>query len=318
MSVQNIVNINESNLQQTLEQSMTTPVLFYFWSERSQHCLQLTPVLEKLAAQYNGQFILAKLDCDAEQMIAAQFGLRAIPTVYLFQNGQPVDGFQGPQPEEAIRALLDKVLPREEELKAQQAMQLMQEGNYVDALPLLKDAWQLSQQSSEIGLLLAEAHIALNRSEEAEAVLKTIPLQDQDTRYQGLVAQIDLLKQAADTPEIQQLQQQVADNPQNAALATQLALQLHQVGRNEEALELLFSHLRKILPPPRDRRAKPSRKFWPHSAPAMRWRQNTVASYTRCCINHCLPDGAALIRPPPSSPGRIKRLRRHPASITIS
>lgn len=124
MSVQNIVNINESNLQQTLEQSMTTPVLFYFWSERSQHCLQLTPVLESLAAQYHGQFILAKLDCDAEQMIAAQFGLRAIPTVYLFQNGQPVDGFQGPQPEEAIRALLDKVLPREEELKAQQAMQL--------------------------------------------------------------------------------------------------------------------------------------------------------------------------------------------------
>ena len=115
MSVENIVNINESNLQQVLEQSMTTPVLFYFWSERSQHCLQLTPILESLAAQYNGQFILAKLDCDAEQMIAAQFGLRAIPTVYLFQNGQPVDGFQGPQPEEAIRALLDKVLPREEE-----------------------------------------------------------------------------------------------------------------------------------------------------------------------------------------------------------
>lgn len=250
MSVENIVNINESNLQQVLEQSMTTPVLFYFWSERSQHCLQLTPILENLAAQYNGQFILAKLDCDAEQMIAAQFGLRAIPTVYLFQNGQPVDGFQGPQPEEAIRSLLDKVLPREEELKAQQAMQLMQlmqEGNYTDALPLLKDAWQLSNQNGEIGLLLAETLIALNRSEDAEAVLKTIPLQDQDTRYQGLVAQIELLKQAADTPEIQQLQQQVAENPEDAALATQLALQLHQVGRNEEALELLFGHLRKDL-----------------------------------------------------------------------
>ena len=243
MSVENIVNINESNLQQVLEQSMTTPVLFYFWSERSQHCLQLTPILESLAAQ----FILAKLDCDAEQMIAAQFGLRAIPTVYLFQNGQPVDGFQGPQPEEAIRALLDKVLPREEELKAQQAMQLMQESNYTDALPLLKDAWQLSNQNGEIGLLLAETLIALNRSEDAEAVLKTIPLQDQDTRYQGLVAQIELLKQAADTPEIQQLQQQVAENPEDAALATQLALQLHQVGRNEEALELLFGHLRKDL-----------------------------------------------------------------------
>lgn len=247
MSEQNIVNISEANLQQTLQQSMNVPVLFYFWSARSQHCEQLTPVLERLAAQYNGQFTLAKVDCDAEQMLASQFGLRAIPTVYLFQNGQPVDGFEGPQPEEAIRALLDKVLPREEELKAQQAMQLMQEGNYTDALPLLKDAWQLSSQNGEIGLLLAETLIALNRSEDAEAVLKTIPLQDQDTRYQGLVAQIELLKQAADTPEIQQLQQQVAENPEDAALATQLALQLHQVGRNEEALELLFGHLRKDL-----------------------------------------------------------------------
>ncbi|WP_312655522.1 co-chaperone YbbN [Kluyvera ascorbata] len=247
MSVQNIVNITEANLHQTLEQSVTTPVLFYFWSDRSQHCLELTPVLENLAAQYNGQFILAKVDCDAEQMVASQFGLRSIPTVYLFQNGQPVDGFQGPQPEEAIRALLDKVLPREEELKAQQALALIQEDNHADALPLLKDAWQLSGQDSQIGLLLAETQITLNRSEEAEAVLKTIPLQDQDTRYQGLVAQIELLKQAADTPEIQQLQQEVEANPEDAALASKLALQLHQVGRNEEALELLFSHLRKDL-----------------------------------------------------------------------
>ncbi|WP_449556668.1 co-chaperone YbbN [Huaxiibacter chinensis] len=243
MSEQNIVNITEANLQQTLEQSMVKPVLFYFWSERSQHCLELTPVLDRLAAQYNGQFILAKLDCDAEQRVAAQFGLRAIPTVYLFQNGQPVDGFQGPQPEEAIRALLEKVLPREEELKAQEAMALMQEGHYDQALPLLKDAWQLSHQDSQIGLLLAETQIALNRSEDAQAVLDTVPLQDQDTRYQGLIAQIELLKQAADKPEIQQLQQQVADHPDDAALASQLALQLHQVGRNEEALELLFAHL---------------------------------------------------------------------------
>ena len=190
MSEQNIVNISEANLQQTLQQSMNVPVLFYFWSARSQHCEQLTPVLERLAAQYNGQFTLAKVDCDAEQMLASQFGLRAIPTVYLFQNGQPVDGFEGPQPEEAIRALLDKVLPREEELKAQQALALMQEEKYADALPLLKEAWQLSNQESQIGLLLAETLIALHRSDEAESVLKTIPLQDQDTHYQGLVARL--------------------------------------------------------------------------------------------------------------------------------
>ena len=242
-----IIDINESNLQQTLEQSMQLPVLFYFWSDRSQHCKELTPVLERLAQEYAGQFILASLDCDKEQQVAAQFGLRSIPTVYLFQNGQPVDGFQGPQPEEAIRALLQKVLPREEELKAQQAMQLLDEGKPLDALPLLKEAWQLSNQNSEIGFLLAEVLITLNRSEEAETVLAVVPLQDQDTRYQSLVSQIELLKQAADTPEIQQLQEQLASEPANAELAAKLALQLHQVGRNEEALDLLFSFLKSDL-----------------------------------------------------------------------
>ncbi|NIF23088.1 co-chaperone YbbN [Candidatus Pantoea multigeneris] len=242
-----IIVVTEANLHQTIEQSMQVPVLFYFWSERSQHCLELTPVLERLAQEYAGQFILAEVDCDKEPMVASQFGLRAIPTVYLLQDGQPVDGFQGPQPEEAIRALLQKVLPREEELKAQQAMALLDEGKPLDALPLLKDAWQLSQQATEIGFLLAEVLITLNRSDEAEAVLDVVPLQDKDTRYQSLRSQIDLLKQAADTPEIQQLQTQLQSEPENAELAAKLALQLHQVGRNEEALELLFSFIKTDL-----------------------------------------------------------------------
>jgi putative thioredoxin len=242
-----VVDINETNLHQTLEQSMSIPVLFYFWSDRSQHCLQLNPVLDKLAAEYAGQFILAKVDCDAEQMIASQFGLRSIPTVYMFQEGQPVDGFQGPQPEEMIREFLQRFLPKVEDLKLAEAMELLQEDRAVDALPLLKEAWQASSQRSDIGLTLAETQIALNKTEDAETVLATIPLQDRDTRYQGLVAQIELLKQAADTPEIQQLQQQVQQQPQNVELAVQLALQLHQVGRNEEALELLMGHLQKDL-----------------------------------------------------------------------
>ncbi|MEI3774409.1 co-chaperone YbbN [Pectobacterium brasiliense] len=242
-----IVDVNESNLHQVLEHSTTLPVLFYFWSGRSQHCLELEPVLDKLAQEYAGQFVLAKVDCDAEQRVAAQFGLRSIPTVYLFKDGQPLDGFQGPQPEEAIRELLKRTLPKEEELKVAQAQQLIQEDKLPEAMQLLKDAWQLSHQRSDIGLMLAEVQIQINRSEDAEAVLATIPLQDRDTRYHSLVAQIELLKQAADTPEIQHLQQQLDADPKNAELAVQLALQLHQVGRNEEALELLMGFLKKDL-----------------------------------------------------------------------
>ncbi|MFJ5482015.1 co-chaperone YbbN [Pectobacterium actinidiae] len=242
-----IVDVNESNLHQVLEHSTTLPVLFYFWSGRSQHCLELEPMLDKLAQEYAGQFVLAKVDCDAEQRVAAQFGLRSIPTIYLFKDGQPLDGFQGPQPEEAIRELLKRALPKEEELKVAQAQQLIQEDKLPEAMQLLKDAWQLSQQRSDIGLMLAEVQIQIKRSEDAEAVLATIPLQDRDTRYHSLVAQIELLKQAADTPEIQHLQQQLNADPQNADLAVQLALQLHQVGRNEEALELLMGFLKKDL-----------------------------------------------------------------------
>lgn len=242
-----VVDINETNLHQMLEQSVSTPVLFYFWSDRSQHCLQLTPILDKLAAEYAGQFILAKVDCDAEQMIASQFGLRSIPAVYLFKDGQPVDGFQGPQPEEVIRDFLQPFLPKAEDLKLTEATHLLGEGLATEALPLLKEAWQISNQRSDIGLLLAETQIALNKVEEANSVLATIPLQDRDTRYQGLVAEIELMKQAADTPEIQQLQQQVQQQPENVELAVQLALQLHQVGRNEEALNLLMGHLQKDL-----------------------------------------------------------------------
>lgn len=242
-----IIDINETNLQQTLELSMSQPVLFYFWSERSPHCQQMTPVIDKLAQEFAGQFVLAKVDCDAQQQLAAQFGLRAIPTLYLFKDGQPLDGFQGPQPEEAIRELLLRALPDPAQLKMTAAGDLMREGQYAEALPLLKEAWQLSEKSSEAGLLLAETFIQLKRTEDAEAVLATFPLQDKDTRYQGLMAQIELMKQAADTPEIQLLQQQAQNDPADAGLAVQLAVQFHQVGRNEEALELLIGHLRKDL-----------------------------------------------------------------------
>lgn len=138
-------------------------------------------------------------------------------------------------------------MPKAEDLKLAQAQQLIQENQLKEAAVLLKDAWQLDAKRSDIALLLAEVQIQLNRTEDAQTVLDAIPLQDQDTRYHGLVAQIELMKQAADTPEIQQLQQQLAASPDNQELAVQLSLQLHQVGRNEEALELLMGMLKKDL-----------------------------------------------------------------------
>lgn len=252
MQNQFIVDINEQNIQTVLQQSTELPVLFYFWSERSPHCQELTVTLDRIASEYNGKFILAKLNCDEQQMLAGQFGLRAIPTVYLFQNGQPVDGFQGPQPEAAIKALLEKVLPNEDELKLLDAKKLLEEANYTDALPLLKHCWthlkdHLGKPRSDIGLLLAIALIASKQLDEAKTTLATIPLQDQDSTFHGLNAEIELLEQAANSPEIQQLQNALHNDPTNFELMIQLASQLMQVGRQEDALELIFKPLSKDL-----------------------------------------------------------------------
>ncbi|MEY0335919.1 co-chaperone YbbN [Providencia stuartii] len=242
-----IVDVNEQNLHQVVEQSMQIPVMFYFWSAQSPHCQEFGATLDKIANDYAGLFMLARVNCDVEQNVAAQFGLRAIPTVYILQEGRPVDGFQGHQSEEVVLEMLSRVLPSPEELKAAQAAELIAEGKPQEALPLLKEAHQLNEKNSDITLLLAETQIGLNLVDEAEKTLTSVPMQDQDSRYQGLVAQIELLRQAADTPEIQQLQQEFDADSDNAELAVQLALKLHEVNRNEEALEMLFSFLKKDL-----------------------------------------------------------------------
>ncbi|MEQ5127242.1 co-chaperone YbbN [Providencia alcalifaciens] len=242
-----IIDINETNLHQTIEQSMNMPVMFYFWSPRSPQSLEFTSMLERIAQDYAGLFILAKVNCDEEQMIASQFGLKGVPTVYVLQNGRPIDGFEGPQPEEAVLQILSRVLPSPEELKAAQAAELVAEGKLQEALPLLKEANQLAPKNSDITFLLAEVQIGLHLIDDAEALLATVPMQDKDSRYQGLVAQIELTKQAADTPEIQQLIKEFNQDQENTTLAVQLALKLHEVNRNEEALDMLLTFLRKDL-----------------------------------------------------------------------
>jgi putative thioredoxin len=252
MQNQFIFDVNEQNIQEVIERSSKSPVLFYFWSARSPNYEAMTQILTKLANRHHGQFILASVNCDEQQMLAAQFGLRAIPTVYLFQNGQPVDGFQGPQPEEAINDFLKKVLPNEDELKLVEAQNLFNEEKYQEALPLLRDTWKsltdhLGKPRTDIALMLIKSQIELKQLNEAKEVLATIPLQDQDSSYHGLQAEIELLEQATNSPELQQLQAEFAQHSDNVELMIQLSSQLMHVGRHEEALELLFKPLTKDL-----------------------------------------------------------------------
>ncbi|MDG6896138.1 co-chaperone YbbN [Volucribacter amazonae] len=244
---QYIIDINEQNLSEILQLSQQTPLVFNFYAPSHQESADFLALLEKIADQFAGQFILAKVNCETQQMIAARFQIQALPTTYLFKNGEALDAFPGALSEQDLQQRLSVILPKEEEIKFNQALDLLANQNYTDALPLLKDAWTLSdKKNSEIALLYAETYIAIKKIEPAQDILNQIPIQDRDSRWQGLQAQIDLLIKAADTPEIQQLQADYQRNP-SSEIALKLALQLHQAHRNEEALALLFNILKQDL-----------------------------------------------------------------------
>ena len=137
-----IVEIDESNAQQLLiEESMTRPVVVDFWADWCGPCKQLMPILEKLAGEYQGAFLLAKVNADEQQMLAQQLGVRSLPTVMVIKDGQPIDGFSGAQPEPAVREMLDKHLPSPQADVLVEAERLLAEGDIPAALALYRAAW---------------------------------------------------------------------------------------------------------------------------------------------------------------------------------
>lgn len=242
----NIVDVDENNAQQVLiEESQRRLVLVDFWAEWCAPCKSIMPILEKLVAEYDGQLLLARVNADEQQGIAAQFGVRSLPTVAIMKDGQPIDGFAGAQPESAIRELLEKHLPKPWDLLLQQGLALLAEGSAAEALPLLRQAHEQSQQRADICIALARTFLELNRAPEAEEAISTVKLADQDAEYEQIKAQIELKQEAAKSPEITSLEQQLEKDPDNLDIAYQLAIQYSQDDHHRDALELLFSILKK-------------------------------------------------------------------------
>ena len=215
--------------------SETVPVVVDFWAPWCEPCKVLKPMLEKLAEEYGGRFLLAKIDSDSNPEIAQHFGVRSIPSVKVLFQGQLVDEFNGALPENQVRAFLDRIaLPagpggnlREE------AAALVAEGKLEEALAKLVEASHANPQDQAIQLDAVDVLMQLGRNDEAKQLLAGEYANEPD-RANALRARLALADGAADTAAIEA---RLAANPADHAARLELSRAYAAHGRFREALE---------------------------------------------------------------------------------
>ncbi len=223
---------------QVLLPAQEVPVVVDFWAPWCEPCKVLKPLLEKLAEEYAGRFLLAKVNADENPELSQHFGVRSIPTVKVLFQGQLVDEFSGALPESQIREFLDRfALPavggsnlREE------AAALVGEGKFEEALAKLVEASQANPQDQAIQLDAVEVLMQLGRNDEAKQLLGGEYAQEAE-RANALRARLALSEGAADTVEIEA---RLAADPADHAARLDLARAYAAQGRYREAMEAIL------------------------------------------------------------------------------
>ena len=230
------IDVNEENFEAAvLERSTEVPVLVDFWAEWCGPCKALGPVLEKLADEYAGGFVLAKLNVDENPNLAGMFGIQGIPAVKLFRDGELASEFTGALPEPMLREFLTKFLPTAADQEAQAAMALEAEGK----IPEAKSAYEaiLAADANHGLALLGMARIAMTGGDNAAAreYLDRISLvADERKEAERMIARIDLQAGGAQNEAV--LREKIAADPNNIEARFDLAQSLASVEKYDEAL----------------------------------------------------------------------------------
>ena len=239
-------DVDAANYQQVvLEGSKRVPVVMDFLAEWCGPCRSLKPILEKLAEEYQGKFILAKVNADHNQERAAQFAVRGIPSVKAVINGEVVDEFSGALPEAQVRAFLERIIPSpSEELRAAAAV-ARAEGDPAKALQMLAEASRLDASNEKVRLDAAEILLDMEQLDEAKRLLDSLsPATRMDPQAQRVSAKLTFALGGQQGGDEVGLKQKIAADPKDMAARMELANLLVATGRYQEGLDQLLDMVR--------------------------------------------------------------------------
>lgn len=240
-------DVGSDNFQQVvIEGSRTAPVVVDFWAEWCGPCRVLKPILEKLADEFQGRFILAKVNADQHQELAARFGVRGIPSVKAVVDGRVVDEFSGAIPEAAVREFLARVIPSPAEKLRRKAGELRAAGDTAGALQVLAEASGLDPANEQVRLDAAEILLDLDQAEEARRLLDSLsPAAKGEERAQRLQARLAFAAAGQGTDDEQTLRARIATAPDDMEARQKLANLLVAAGRHAEGMDELLEMIRR-------------------------------------------------------------------------
>jgi putative thioredoxin len=241
-----VIDVDERTFQSAvIERSREVPVVVDFWAVWCGPCRSLGPILEKLAQEYAGRFILARLNVDENQRLSAQYNIQGIPAVKGFRDGKVAEEFVGALPQPAVRQFLERLLPNELDLKITAARQALAAGRPAEAEAALSALLQEKPDYAAALLALAEVEMARDQYAAALAWLDRVPAGTREGAEASRLRQGLRMRQAAAGATESELAAKLAADSADLAARFQLASLLAGEQRYQEALEQYLEVVRR-------------------------------------------------------------------------
>jgi putative thioredoxin len=245
-SSSSVIDVNEADFQaEVIERSRQTPVVVDFWAPWCGPCRMLSPILEGLAQENAGRFILAKINVDENPGVAARYGVQGIPMVKAFRDGEGVDEFVGAQPQPAVRQFIQRLLPSETDQQVARGRLLLGAGKTREAEDTFRAA--LVQQPEHLGAWLGLARALAEQRQDQAALdaLAHVPLGTPEGNEAARLRQEIGLRVEVGNADETSLREQVASAPQDLEARYKLATLLAVERCYEEALDQYLEIVRR-------------------------------------------------------------------------